>query len=328
MQLHMAPTVRRSLLVCCAVVVIGTGGYSWIEGWAIWDSLFFTLVTLTTVGYGDYGLSETGERFTAVLMIGGIGSVSYAVSQFIQYATSRAIHPEIQMQQKIEKLQGHHIVCGLGRTGLRVISRLREEGLEVVAIDQNESLVDRARNDGVIALCGDATMDRLLLLAGIDRADSVAAATSSDSANAMICLTARALIPEIKIAARAEGEESVRKLRRAGADAVVSPARYGGDGIAESMIHPEVANLVFGVNEDCGESLRFGEISVPESNCGRTVGEVYMSNPRIVIVAIRSADGDLMMRPGPERILNSGDVLVIAGASMEVGRMSSNRIAA
>jgi voltage-gated potassium channel len=311
-------------MVCSVVVIFGTAGYTWIEGWTAWQSLFFTLVTLTTVGYGDYGLSEHGERFTAVLMIGGIASVSYAASQFIQYATSCALLPEQKMIQRAKRLKGHYIVCGLGRTGQRVMTLLREEGIPFVAIDTDEALVDRARDDGAIALCGDATLDRVLLDAGILSADSVAAVTSLDTVNAMICLTTRALSADIKISARAEGEESVQKLSRAGANSVINPTRYGGDGIAQSLMHPEAASLLYGSGDGTRRALQFSEIVVSKRNgwIDRPVVDLGMSNPGVVIVGIRECNGDLTMRPDSKRMLLDGDILVIAGSSDDVKNLS------
>ncbi len=322
--------VTRSFLVCCLVVLFGTAGYTWIEGWSPWQSLFFTLVTLTTVGYGDYGLTDAGERFTAVLMVGGIASVSYAVSQFIQYFTSCAMQPERKMIKQASQLNGHHIVCGIGRTGQRVMKLLREEGLEFVVIDPSETLVEQARADGSIALCGDATLDRLLMQAGIQKAASVAAVTSHDAVNAMICLTARALSPTITISARAEGDDSVQKLHRAGANTVINPTRYGGDGVVQSMIRPEVASLLFGSSDGEQKTLQFAELVVSPQNgwIGHEILEFGLANPETVIVGIKGCDGTLTMRPNVKRILCDGDILVIAGCSANVAQLSSQRFAA
>jgi len=324
------PTVSRSLLVCSLVVVIGTGGYTWIEGWSPWQSLFFTLVTLTTVGYGDYGLSEQGERFTAILMIGGIASVSYAASQFIQYATSCVVLPEHRMTQRAKRLSGHYIICGLGRTGQRVIELLREEGIPFVVIDSDESLVEQARNDGVIAICGDATTDRVLLDAGVENADAIAAVTSQDSVNAMICLGTRALCQEIKISARAEGDDSVQKLKRAGANTVINPARYGGDGIAQSLIHPETVGLLFECGEGAVRALQFSEIVVSKENhwADKQVVDLGVANPGVVIVGIMEANGEFTMRPDVNRRFKPGDIMFIAGSVDHVRNLALPKLAA
>ncbi|MDF1810236.1 MAG: potassium channel protein [Phycisphaerales bacterium] len=317
-------------MVCSLVVVIGTAGYTWIEGWTAWQSLFFTLVTLTTVGYGDYGLSEQGERFTAILMIGGIASVSYAASQFIQYATTCVMQPEHRMIQKAKRLSGHYIVCGLGRTGQRVMTLLREEGISFVAIDPDEGLVEQARNEGVIAICGDATTDRVLLDAGVERAGAIAAVTSQDSVNAMICLGTRALCPKIKISARAEGDDSVQKLKRAGANTVINPARYGGDGIAQSLIHPETVGLLFDCGDGATRALQFSEIVVDQEShlINQRIIDFGVSNPNVVIVGILETNGEFSMRPDTKRRLADGDILFIAGSVVNEKALSNSNKAA
>ncbi len=317
-------------MVCSFVVIVGTAGYTWIEGWSPWQSLFFTLVTLTTVGYGDYGLSEQGERFTAILMIGGIASVSYAASQFVQYATSCVILPEQRMLQQAKRISGHYIVCGLGRTGQRVMALLREENIPFVVVDTDEALVERARNEGAIALCGDATSDQVLIDAGIERAAAIAAVTSQDAVNAMICLGTRALCPRIKISARAEGDESVLKLKRAGANSVINPARYAGDGIAQSLIHPETAGLLFESGEGTTRALKFSELVVSKE-CGwidKRILDLGKSNPDVVIVGILESNGEFTMRPSANRKLVLGDILFLAGSFEHVTSLSKTKLAA
>lgn len=323
------PVVRRSLLLICAVVVCGTAGYTWIEGWTVWESLFFTLVTLTTVGYGDYGLSEAGERFTAVLMIGGIGTVSLMASQLVHSAMARATQPERRMMQYARHMQGHFIVCGLGRTGRRVVETLDAEGATVLAIDIDPKKVEAARDRGVVALEGDATSDEVLEMAGIERAVGLAAASASDPTNAMICLTAHALAPDVAITARACDVSAIEKLKRAGASGVVSPTSYGGDGIAQNMLRPEVAKLLFGMCAG-GDQLSFAEVAVGEGSpmIGRSVKQLGEEHPRIVFVAARANGGELVMRPEPGDRLGAGDVLVVAGTPVDVGRLKATRLAA
>lgn len=329
MPSHWDPVVRRSVLLCGLVVMFGMSGYTWIEGWSPWESLFFTLVTLTTVGYGDYGLSDAGERFTAVLMIGGIGTVSYSVSQFFQCATARALHPERRMIHHASKMSDHHIICGLGRTGQRVVRQMMHAGHRVVAIDSDAKQIEQCREWGVVALAGDATDDAMLRQAGIERAKTIAAVTSSDAANAMICLSASAIAPDVNIIARAEDESSVQKLTRAGALIVVNPSEYGGDGIAESLVHPEVARLLFAGNA-VEEAIRFAEVEITGEypHVGRTISQIGAANPRVVFVASRSNEGDICMRPRADTVLEEGQFLIIAGSPRDIAMLQSFKLAA
>ncbi|MFK7884981.1 MAG: TrkA family potassium uptake protein [Phycisphaerales bacterium] len=319
------PIVRRSLTMCAIVVMLGTAGYTWIEGWTAWESLFFTLVTLTTVGYGDYGLSSAGERFTAIVMIGGIGTVSYAASQFITHAATRAIQPERRMLSKAAHLTDHHIVCGLGRTGQHIINRLHDEHVPLVAIDLDEIAVKETRNHNHIALQGDATHDEVLISAGIEHAKTIAVVTSCDAANAMICLSARALAPGAIIIARAEEDASVQKLKRAGATHVISPTRYSGDSITESMLRPDIASMLYGIDNAATGSLKFTELVITQDSPhhNKSIADLGKANPKLVFVASRSPQGELNMRPGPTETLRDGQVLIIAGTNEDVEALST-----
>jgi len=316
--------VTRALLVCTFVLLFGTTGYIYIEGWDPWHAFFFTLYTLTTVGYGDDGISESAQKFTAVLMIGGIASVSYTLSQIVQYATSKAIDTEKQMINKAAKLQEHCIVCGLGRTGYHVIQRLDDQGIPVVVVDNDEQLVKQARDRGIIAILGDATHDKSLIDAGINRATAIAATTSSDSINAMICLTAHALAPDIPIAARAEDEDSINKLTRAGAKSVISPTRYGGEGIADSMLRPMVADVLYGTKDEGDNKLHFRELPITKDNnrSGLTIAQLIEGYPSIAYIASRNTSGQFDMRPGTDQVLNDGDFLLVAGQNKDLAAIS------
>ena len=297
------PLLRRAFVFLAGVMVVGTAGIHWIEGWSVWHAFFFTLITLTTVGYTEYGLSEAGERFAAVIMLGGIATASYCLAQIVEFITVRAMHPERKTMQQIRRLSGHHIVCGAGSMGQRVIERLEAQGEVAVAIDPDQSVVDRLRERGLIALCGDATSDSVLRDAGIENARALAAVTDSDPVNAMVCLTAHAVAPDVSIVARAGERASETKLRRAGASSVISPTIYGGDGIAEFMARPDIARVMFGdhaTEPGASNPMRIVEVRIApgDAAAGGTIGAFAASHPTLSVVACRSADGAIEMKPG------------------------------
>ncbi|GAB5496509.1 MAG: potassium channel protein [Phycisphaerales bacterium] len=319
--------IVRSLLIACAVIAIGTAGYSWIEGWTLWQSLFFTLVTLTTVGYGDYGLSPQGERFTAILMVGGIATISFTFSQVLQRILTKISQPEVRMRELARQCQDHVVLCGLGRTGLRIADRLEESGVQIVGIDSDESRVENLRERGMIAITGDATSDETLERAGLANARAVAVATASDSANAMICLSARAIAPDTPIVARAEAESSICKLQRAGATEVLSPSSYGGDGIAQHILHPGVASIMPGLHENDAEGVMYVEYKVTETDL--TIAKLGARHPRLIFIAHRTKDGGSVFRPEGSTQLQMGDSIMIAGARDEIYQLDyKGRLAA
>ncbi|MEM9166789.1 MAG: potassium channel protein [Planctomycetota bacterium] len=313
------PAIARSLAILLIVVLSGTAGYAWIEGWDPWHALFFTIITITTVGFSDYGLTTLGEKFTILVMVGGIGTVSYAASSLVQRTIAHGLKPEKRMLQRIKTLSGHYIVCGFGRMGRRVTRQLVAADVAFVVVDTDEKLVAQARELGMIAIEGDATEDGTLENAGLERACSLAAITSSDAVNAMICLTAHAIAPELRIIARAEDEDSIRKMTRAGAERVLSPSSHGADGIAQTLLRPDAARVLFG-DGGIDSALAFGEIAVDNGSpfAGRTLREIGATTPSIVFVASTSAEGEIEMRPRADRSLSAGDVLIVAGTNAEI----------
>ena len=317
-------SVRRVVLAFIAVFTIGTFGYMTIEGWSPWQAFYMTLITVTTVGYSDYDKSENAQMFSALLMLGGIGTISYCLSQIVQYATTKATNPESRMLKLASKLSNHFIICGMGRTGERVARKLAGEGKDFIVIDESEDLVDQFRRDGMIALRGNATDDMTLMVAGIDRASGLAAVTSNDAANAMICLTAKALNPDLHIAARAETDSAVGKITRAGADVVINPCRYGGDGIVESLVRPEVSCLLFSNPSIGSGSLRFVEYKVSNlDTCHHvTIESLLQDYPGIVFIASRLPGGELKVRPDVHHELKSEESLVFAGTAEDIATFS------
>lgn len=312
------PRLRRALILLAGICIGGTAGIHWIEGWSVWKSFFFTLITLSTVGYTEYGLSPRGEVFAAFIMIGGIATASYCLTQIAGSIATRAMHPERKAMQQIRRLRGHHIICGAGSMGRRVIDRLEAQGEVVVAIDIDEQKVERLRDRGLLVLCGDATSDTLLLQAGIERARSLAAVATSDAINAMVCLTGRALSADISIVTRSHNIESETKLRRAGAQTVISPTIYGGDGIAEFMARPDIARVMFGgggTDTTISNPMRIIDIEVEpgDPNDGLEIGLFADRYPTLTVVALRPQHGAYDMKPAPDRVIVAGDTVMVAG---------------
>lgn len=304
------------MLGVLALLVLGTSGFCYTEGWGPWQAFYLTLVTLTTVGYEDFGLSIPGQRVSALLMLGGIATLSYCLSHIIQYATHKATNPEARMIKIASKMSDHFIVCGMGRTGDRVARKLAAEGLEFVVIDQDTERIDELRRDGIVAIKGGAADDTSLLVAGVERARGIAAVTSSDATNAMICLTVRSMNPDIHIAARAERESSVARIKQAGANVVINPIRYGGDGIVESLVRPDVSCLLYSGDDENQSTLRFIEVAVTDTMARehRTIRAILPAEPSIACVAVKLPDSQFELRPDEQHELIPGEILVFAGS--------------
>lgn len=315
----------KTAVAVVAVFALGTSGYMTIEGWSPWQSFYMTLITVTTVGYSDYDKSEPAQMFSAFLMLGGIGTVSFCLSQIVQNATAKANNPEARMIKLAQRLSDHYVICGMGRTGERVARKLAGEGKEFVAIDGDEERIERFRRDGIIAIRGCATDDTVLMTAGIARAKGLAASTPDDAINAMICLTAKSLNPDIHIAARAERESAVEKLHCAGADVVINPSRYGGDGLVESLVRPDVSCLLYTDASDGVGALRFIEYKVSRGEASRhvTIDSMLREFPKIVFIASKAEGGEMVMRPDVMHELKPDETLVFAGQPEEIARFKS-----
>ena len=221
--------LTRGVFALAVVVTVGIAGYMVIEGWSLLDSAYMTIITLTTVGYEEvHPLSSTGRIFTIFLMVAGVGVMLYVLTTVVNLAVAHevgSLFRRRKLKTRISKLRGHFIVCGFGRV---VASTLQGESVPVIVVDKEAEALAEAEDLGLLYLQGDATRDADLISAQIDKAVGLVAATGDDSENVYITLTARGLNPGLHIVARASRPEAEEKLRRAGANGVVSPYSIGG----------------------------------------------------------------------------------------------------
>ena len=320
-----SPNILRAIVPLSIVLLFGTFGFMVVQDeWGFWQSLYFTIITITTVGYGDYGLNTAGERFTAVLLLFGIVTATYALGQLVQVAVSYQLAWSQKMQKKIDQMQDHYIVCGFGRVGRTVCRHLTQSAKPFVVIEKDDDQFQQSCSQGYLSVLGAASRDEILLRAGIERASGIICAVDSDSENIVITLSARELHQGIQIISRADEEDGVKKIKRAGASHVVSPALKGADDIADWVIRPHLAEFLKASQYSENEYM-FSELMIEDGSSliGLTVREYGIRQQSLVFIAIKRAGADAMMRPGADETFQPGDVVLIVGpaeASLSMDR--------
>ncbi len=322
---------RRIFFTLGLLVVIVTGGtlgYHLIEGWSILDSLYMTAITLTTVGFGElHPLSPAGRVFTIVLIVGGLGILGFISSALVNSLASGELRERFlsrRRKQMLEKLRDHDIVCGFGRMGQHVCNELAQQEKPFVVIDADPAKVTQAAEMGYIVLQGDATMEETLIKAGVHRARGLFAVINSDASNVFTVLTARALEPDLIIVARVNENETISKLKRAGANEVISPYLIGGRRMVHYMEQPGVVDFLDVVMRSSELELRMEEVAItPESPlAGKTLGEAALrSTCGVNVLSLHLPDEGLITNPGSDTVLTIGTHLIALGTKEQLKKL-------
>jgi len=307
-----------ALLLIFLVISFGTLGYMLIERWNFPDSLYMTIITLASVGYREvHELSFNGRMFTIVLIMGGVGTVAYALTagaKIILEGELQDIFGRRRLEKKIKELKDHYIICGYGRIGKIICKELRENGLKFVIVEKNPDLI--ADKEDFLIVQGDATRDEALKEAGIDKAKGLISVLPTDAENLFVVLSARGLNPYLSIVARAGEEGSEQKLLRAGADRVVSPYHIGGLRIAHTVLKPAVVDFIEFATKSGNIDLQLEEITIEKNSqlSGLSLDECGIGKDLgIIIVAIKTANGDLKFNPTFRSAIHAGDTLIALG---------------
>lgn len=310
----------RVIAALAAVFLVGVIGYSSIEGWCLFDSLYMTVITIASVGYGEtHPLTFEGRLFTIVLILCGSATLIYGLSILTAFVVEGDLTDIIRrrtMLKKIGGLSGHFIVCGMSATGRYVVDELKKTGRSFVVIDRDPEKIKALGEAGILTIDGDATNDAVLQSAGINRAAGLLTTLHADADNLFVVVTARGLNPSLRIIAKAINEESERKLRQVGADSVIMPNFIGGLRMASEMIRPSVVNFLDVMLRSQDATVRVEEIPIPAGSplAGRSLADsAILDVEGVTVVAIADASGSYRFNPSRERLLAPGDVIVVMG---------------
>jgi voltage-gated potassium channel len=324
--------LRRRLLLVTAVILLvlslGTGWYVLVEGWSFLEALYMTVITLTTVGFGEVRpLSPAGKLFTILLILLGVGTVAYSLSSIGEYLLTRGVIERLRkrgIMNRISRLENHVIICGAGRVGQTAARTLQEMNNQFVLVDSDPDLIRSLEDEGWIALEGDSTHDEVLLGAGIERAAGLLVCTGNDSDNLFIVLSARSLAKDLFIVARSVDSSNERKMRRAGANKVISPYQIGGRHMANIVVRPHVAEFMDVVTLDSGLELWLEEIAISENSplAGKTVVEADMRRQTgVTLVALLQGGEKGMITPDENTRFAVGDELIVLGTRQQLAAL-------
>ncbi len=301
------------------VVALGTLGFHLIEGWSLLDSLYFTVTTTATVGYGDFHPSSgLGRIFAIVFIFVGVGTVGFVLSRAIVEIVQSELVAGLGQRRRlreVHKLRNHYIICGAGRVGSRVIRELQRKGEPFVIIERDGERVGNWIESGVPLLVRDATLEATLQEAGVEHAHALAACLPSDADNVYVVLTARGLNAGLHIVARANEEQAEPKLIRAGANRVIAPQIIGSQRMYQALTKPAVEDFMASITAETLD-LNFEEVAVApvSSYVGR---RLRFTNIRaeldVVIVAVRRCNGQMIFNPAGDDFIEAGDMLIAIG---------------
>ncbi len=310
------------------LIAFGVVGYYIIEGWSLLDSLYMVVITQTTVGFGEVRpLSDAGRVYTILLLLVGVVIVAYEVSAVGEYILTSNAGQRLRkrrVKRMIERMREHVVICGYGRVGQNAVSALLDSGQSVVVIERDERLAEQLIQEDISAIIGDATLDDTLRQAGIDSAKGMIVSAGDDSVNLFIVLSARTLNPDLYIVARSVNSENEIKMRRAGADRVVSPYQLGGRYMASVLIRPHVTEFIGMVTLDSGIELWMEELKIEEDSslAGHTVIEADLRRRTgVTLVALLRQSTGATLTPDENTQLEVGDELIVLGTREQLAEL-------
>jgi voltage-gated potassium channel len=323
--------IRRILLILgllCITVVIGTAGFMLIEGYSWFDAFYLTLSTITTIGYPEpRPLSQAGKMFNSALIVFGVSAVFLAFGAMTQAIIEFELRGQIGERRKkkmIHQLHDHFIVCGYGRVGRNASLEFQRTGAPFLVVDRDEQRVAKATSAGMLAMAADATQDDCLREAGVFHARGLIAALPSDAENLFIILSAKTLNPRLTVVTRASEEEAGEKLRRAGADTVLTPFSMAGRQLADVLLRPQVFEFMDFARSNVGTGVVMEQVRVtPRTEVSaKTFGELQeLRRSGVIVLAIRKQDGGTTFNPPPEFAISAGDVLIVMGERANLHRL-------
>jgi voltage-gated potassium channel len=321
-------------VLLAAVVAGGTAGYTLIEGWPIWDAFYMTVTTVATVGFREiHPLSPRGQVFTVALIVGGVGTAFYTATLVAATVVEGGLHRQFERRRAarmLEQLNDHFIVCGYGRIGSSIVAELHQQGVPFAVIERDADRVRQAIDRGWLALEADASREEVLARAGIHRARGLIAAVGTDAENVFTVLTARVMRPDLFIIARVESDDAEHKLRRAGADRVISPYQIGATQMVQTALRPAVVDFFRLATSSDRLDLSMEQVRIKDDSplANQTIVDAGIRQKfGVIIVGIKRSGGVMDFNPAPDAIMRAGDELVVLGRTDSIKALEKGVLA-
>jgi voltage-gated potassium channel len=301
-----------------------------IEKFTFFEALYMTIISITTVGYGEvHPLSDAGRAFTIFILVFDIGLFFYGVitlSGFLIEGDLKQILRKIKLDKKIDKLVSHVIVCGYGRNGKQICLELIDDKISFVVIETNEKLIEELEETGILYIMGNATESNVLLKAGIKKAKAIITTLPNDPDNVYVALCSREFRKDIIIICRASNDTSVNKMKRAGANNVIMPEKIGGAHMAALVTKPDITEFIAHLTGQGSDiSLTFEELPLTNlhlENKRTTIRDLDIRNKTGAnIIGLRDANGEYVINPSPDTIIYPSSKLIILGSELQIQNM-------
>ncbi len=325
--------INTAILGFLVIFIGGVSGFKAFYDYTWVDALYMTVITITTVGFGEiHPMSASEKIYTSALIISSIFVVAYVIKVVSEYMLSQTNIGNLRLkkvQEKIDKLSGHVIVCGYGRNGMQASQKLEAYKKSYVIVDQNEEIAERLFEQKLLVVSGNANDDEVLLKAGVERASSLISALPSDADNLFVVLSARQINKDLKIISRATEETSYKKLKLAGADNVILPDKIGGDHMASLVVVPDLVefldNLTVSGDQDSYyvEQVPFDKVC-PDGQAQQIIELDLRKKSGCSIIGYKSPSGEYIVNPEADTVLEPGSKLILIGRPDQIENLKQH----
>lgn len=323
--------IYTALLLLFFVLCIGVFGYRFVSEYSWIDAVYMTVITITTVGYGEVNPLDTEAKiFTIFLILSSVVIVGYAISIITEYILSKNNFEDIKqrrMQKKIDEMTDHIVICGYGRNGKQAAKKLLAYNKPFLVIERNKDVIERFQEDDIPFVYGNANEDQTLFDAGIERASTLICALPSDADNLFVVLSARQINNGMTIISRASEETSYNKLKLAGANNVILPDRIGGDHMASLVVIPDLVEFIDNLGIVGERNINVEEVKVEQLynvKEARTIRDLDLRKKTgCTVIGFKDAKGDYVVNPEASTKLVAGSKIIVLGRPEQIQRLNS-----